>query len=407
MLTVALGLTMFTGIIVLLVSALLVARRTLIDVGEVEIQINQADSRTLRVAGGRTLLASLSAENVLLPSACGGKGTCGTCAVQVLEGGGPAPLTEVSVLGRGAVRRGTRLACQLKVRRNLRITLPQEVLDVRRLRCRVRSNRNVATFIKELVLELPDGDQLPMRAGDYIQAECPAYQVGYDTLEIEAPFATEWAKHGLRRLRASCDEPTERAYSMANYPVERDVILNVRIALPPPDAPDAPPGIVSSYLFSLRPGDEVTISGPYGNFYARDTDKEMCFIGGGAGMAPLRSHVLDQLLRLRTQRKITFWYGARNLQEAFYVEELQRLAQEHDNFEWHLALSEPLADDHWQGPAGFIHQVLFDEYLSRHPCPENVEYYLCGPPAMLDASRKMLDDLGVSADDVLFDDFGQ
>lgn len=403
MLTVALAFVFFTGLITALVAALLVARRLLIDVGPVRIRVN--DERDLDVAAGRTLLATLADQGIFVPSGCGGKGTCGACRVRVLAGGGPAPASEVAVVGRGASRRGDRLACQLKVRRDLRIELPVELLDVRRWRCRVRSNRNVATYIKELVLEPPAGADLGQRAGAFVMIECPPYRLAFDAIDVEERFAAEWQRLGVRSLQAGTDEPTERAYSMANYPGETEIILNVRIALPPLDAPDAPPGIVSSYLFSLRPGDEVTVSGPYGRFHARETGAEMCLVGGGAGMAPLRAHILDQLLRLRSGRRITFWYGARSLAEAFYVEELDRLAREHEQFEWHLALSEPLPEDDWQGPTGFIHQVLYDRYLAHHPHPEEVEYYLCGPPAMLAACRRMLDELGVPAENVLFDDF--
>ncbi len=371
-----------------------------------EIRINDDPTRTLRVEGGRTLLASLGAEGIFVPSACGGKGTCGACRVEVVDGDAAAPPLEAGVIGRADARRGFRLACQVKVHGDINIALPEDILSVQRWRCRVRSNRNVATFIKELVLELPAGEGMAMEAGSFVQIECPPYRLGFGDIEVDERFAAEWERLGLRRLTASTDEETERAYSMANYPGESEVILNIRIALPPFEVPDAPPGIVSSYLFSLRPGDEVTISGPYGRFHALETEREMCFIGGGAGMAPMRSHVFDQLLLRKTARKLTYWYGARSLAEAFYVEELERLAREHDNFEWHLALSEPLPEDHWQGATGFIHQVLFDQYLDRHPSPEEVEFYICGPPAMLAACRKMLDDLGVPEENVLFDDFG-
>jgi Na+-transporting NADH:ubiquinone oxidoreductase subunit F len=406
MLTVALGFLLFTGIVFALVCVLLIARRLLVDVGPVDIQVNDDPTRTLRVEAGGTLLATLASQGILVPSACGGKGTCGACRVQVLSGAGPTPAVEESVLGRAEARRGFRLACQVKVRNDLRIALPAEVLSVRRWRCRVVSNRNVATFIKETVLELPAGETIAMQPGSFVQVECPPYQLSYAEIAIDERFAAEWDRLNLRRLRASNDETTERAYSMANYPGEDKVILNVRIALPPLEAAEAPPGIVSSYLFSLKPGDEVTISGAYGNFHACDTEREMCFVGGGAGMAPMRSHVFNQLLCEHTARKITYWYGARSLAEAFYVDEFDDLARRHDNFEWHLALSEPLPQDQWRGPRGFIHQVLLDQYLSRHPNPEEIEFYLCGPPAMLAACRTMLDELGVPEENVFFDDFG-
>ncbi len=404
MATVALGFVLFTGIIMVMACSLLAARRVFVDRGPVTIAINGDPNRTLRVEAGRTLLETLSAEDVLIPSACGGQGTCGACLVQVVAGGGPPLGAEAGLIGRGNARRGMRLACQLKIRRDIEIVLPEEVLSVRRWRCSVRSNRNVATFIKELVLRPPAGERMEMRAGAFVQVECPPYELSYADLDIDAAYRAEWDR--LRSLIVRNDAVTERAYSMANLPGEPEVILNVRVALPPLDVPDAPPGVVSSFLFGLRPGDEVTISGPYGRFYARDSDNEMCFIGGGAGMAPLRAHIFDQLLRKHTQRRITFWYGARSLKEAFYVDDFERLATQHPNFTWHLALSEPRTEDGWAGSVGFIHQVLLDEYLEGHSHPEDIEYYICGPPAMLDACLKMLGKLGVTEDNILYDDFG-
>ncbi len=406
MLTVALGFVLFTGIIFVLVTALLLARRFLVERGPVTIDINGDPSRALQVEAGRTLLETLATGGVLVPSACGGKGTCGACQVQVVSGGGPALGAEVGLLGRGAARRGIRLACQLKVRRDLEVLLPDEIMNVGRWRCRVRSTRNVATFIKELVLDLPAGETLHMRAGGFVQVECPPYELSYADLDVGEAYRGEWDRHGLRRLSVRNDAITERAYSMANPPGEDAITLNVRVALPPLDAPESPPGVVSSYLFGLRRGDEVVVSGPYGHFHARDTDSEMCFIGGGAGMAPLRSHIVDQLQRRHTKRRISYWYGARSLSEAFYIDEFESLAAHYANFKWHLALSAPLPEDDWHGATGFIHQVLFEAYLERHPCPEDVEYYLCGPAAMLEASLKMLDDLGVAQENILFDDFG-
>jgi len=407
MLTILLGFVLFTGIVFALVSILLVARRLLIDTGPVTLRINDDPDRTTTVDSGRSLLETLAGQGVLVPSACGGKGTCGACRVRVLDGAGPAPAGEQGILGRADARRGYRLACQVTVRKDLRLEIPEDLLEVRRWRARVVSNRNVATFIKETVLELQGDDTtLPSRAGSFVQIECPPYELRYRDIEIDQPFAAEWERLGLRELEAGTGQPTERAYSMANDPSEARIILNVRIALPPPPAPAAPPGVVSSYLFSLRPGDEVSLSGPYGHFHARDTDREMCFVGGGAGMAPMRAHIRDQLLLRRTARKISFWYGARSRQEAFYVEELEQLALRFDNFEWHLALSEPRPGDEWTGATGFIHQVLLDEYLARHRSPEEIEYYLCGPPAMLAACLAMLDDLGVPPENILYDDFG-
>jgi Na+-transporting NADH:ubiquinone oxidoreductase subunit F len=386
---------------------LLLARRVLVPTGRVAIHIDGTPERVLRVESGGTLLATLATERIFVPSACGGQGTCGTCTVTVHEGGGTLLPTERSHIGEREARLGSRLACQVKVKREMRITLPAEIQGVQRWSCRVRSTRNVATFIREIILELPASEGLSFRAGGYMQVHCPPHDLRYRDFEIEAPYRTEWDRHDLWRFASHTEDATERAYSMANYPEERGIVtLNVRIALPPPDVLEAPPGKVSSYLFGLRKGDEVTIAGPYGQFYARETDKEMCFVGGGAGMAPLRSHIFDQLERLHTKRSITFWYGARGLSEAFYVEDFDRLAAQNDNFDWSLALSEPRPEDRWSGQTGFIHQVLYDTYLEQHPSPEEIEYYLCGPPAMIDACTCMLDELGVPAENVLFDDFG-
>jgi Na+-transporting NADH:ubiquinone oxidoreductase subunit F len=300
-----------------------------------------------------------------------------------------------------------RLSCQVKVKQDMKIELPAEIFDIRKWQCKVRSNHNVATFIKELILELPEGEEVPFRAGGYIQIECPPHTVHYKDFDIEEEYRDDWDKYDMWRYTSVCDEEVTRAYSMASYPAEKDIImLNVRIASPPPNMPDVPPGIMSSYIFNLKPGDAVTISGPYGEFFARDTDAEMVFIGGGAGMAPMRSHIFDQFRTIKTKRKVTFWYGARSLREAFYMDHFDRIAEENENFEWHLALSEPLEEDKWTGLVGFIHQVLHDEYLSKHPAPEDCEYYMCGPPLMNSAVTKMLHDLGVEDENILFDDFG-
>jgi Na+-transporting NADH:ubiquinone oxidoreductase subunit F len=405
--TILFGMLGFTITIVVLTALLLAVKARIVPSGKVKIEINHEPERTLDVEAGGTLLATLADQGIFIPSACGGKGTCGVCRCVVESGGGALLPTEVSHITPRQAREGERLACQVKVKHDLSIELPPEVFAVRRWTCRVRSNHNVATFIKELVLELPEGEAVPFRAGGYIQIDCPPHEVSYRDFDIEDEYRDDWDRLDLWRYVSKVDEPVTRAYSMANYPEERGVILlNVRIATPPPDAPDAPPGQMSSWLFSLAPGDEVTISGPYGEFFARETDAEMCFVGGGAGMAPMRSHIFDQLKRLRTDRKITFWYGARSLREAFYVDEFDALAREHPNFEWHLALSEPLPEDRWAGHTGFIHQVLYDNYLKDHPAPEDVEYYLCGPPLMISACQQMLDSLGVEPENVLFDDFG-
>jgi Na+-transporting NADH:ubiquinone oxidoreductase subunit F len=407
MTTIALGVAMFTGVILTLVAIMLLARNRLVASGPVTILINDDQSAALTVAAGGTLLGTLAARGIFVPSACGGKGTCGVCKAEVFEGGGALLPTERSHVSRGEARRGVRLTCQVKVRQDMRIALEPAVFSARKWQCTVRSNHNVATFIKELVLELPAGESVPFRAGGYIQVDVPPHQVRYADFDIAADYRGDWDKFDMWRYVSTVDEPVSRAYSMANYPEERDIMLNVRIASPPPRAAaDVPPGKASSYLFGLKPGDTVAISGPFGEFFARETGAEMLFIGGGAGMAPMRSHIFDQFKRLKTSRTVTFWYGARSLREAFYVEDFDAIQRAHDNFRWHLALSEPQPEDHWSGPTGFIHQVLFDRYLQAHPAPDDVEYYLCGPPQMLVASMSMLEALGVQRENIRFDDFG-
>ena len=408
MTTIGLGVGMFTFIILSLVLLLMVARKYLVASGEVSILINDDPDKALRVNSGTTLLGVLAAEKIFIPSACGGKGSCGVCKVDVLEGGGAMLPTEKGFISRGEAREGCRLSCQVKVKNDLKIRVPDEVFSVRKWQCKVRSNENVATFIKELILELPEGESVPFEAGGYIQIECPPHVAKYADFEVEEDYRGDWDKFNMWRYVSKVDEEVTRAYSMANYPEERGIImLNVRIASPPPRAPEGtPPGIMSSYIFSLKPGDEVTISGPYGEFFAKETKNEMCFIGGGAGMAPMRSHIFDQFKRLNTDRKVTFWYGARSRRESVYEDHFDSIAAENDNFEWHLALSDPLPEDNWDGFTGFIHQVVHDEYLQKHPAPEDIEYYLCGPPMMLSACMKMLDDLGVERENILFDDFG-
>ncbi|MGE3705441.1 MAG: NADH:ubiquinone reductase (Na(+)-transporting) subunit F [Vicinamibacterales bacterium] len=406
--TIVLGVTMFTGIILMLVAVLLIARNRMVASGPVTVVINDDPSNTLTVPAGGTLLSTLAAQGIFVPSACGGKGTCGVCKAEVYSGGGALLPTERSHVTRGQARRGVRLTCQVKVKQDLRIGLDPHIFSVRRWECTVRSNRNVATFIKELVLELPPGESVPFRAGGYIQIECPPHTVRYADFQVEPEYREDWDKFNMWRYVSTVDAPVSRAYSMANYPDERDIImLNVRIASPPPRAPEGtPPGRMSSYIFGLKPGDRVTISGPFGEFFAKETGAEMLFIGGGAGMAPMRSHIFDQFKRLRTTRPVTFWYGARSLREAFYVEDFDSIQRDHPNFRWHLALSEPLPEDHWTGYTGFIHQVVFDHYLKSHQAPEDIEYYLCGPPQMLAACTRLLDNLGVSRENILFDDFG-
>ncbi len=407
MITVLLGVAMFTGVILSLVALLMVAKRHLVASGEVRIAINDDPENSLTVQSGATLLNTLADSKIFIASACGGKGSCGVCKVTVCDGGGAMLPTEASHVTRGEAREGVRLSCQVKVKNDMEIRVPDEVFSVRRWICRVRSNDNVATFIKELVLELPEGESVPFRAGGYIQIACPTHTVHYKDFEIPESYKPDWDRFNLWRYTSVVEEPVERAYSMSNYPEERGVImLNVRVASPPPWAPDVPPGIMSSYIFGLTEGDAVEISGPFGEFFARETQNEMVFIGGGAGMAPMRSHIFDQFRRLRTDRKVTFWYGARSLREAFYTEDFNMIERENSNFEWHLALSDPLDEDNWDGYTGFIHQVIYDNYLKEHPAPEDCEYYICGPPPMMTACFKMLDSLGVEPENILFDDFG-
>ncbi|MCA9511566.1 MAG: NADH:ubiquinone reductase (Na(+)-transporting) subunit F [Myxococcota bacterium] len=405
--TVIAGVVGFILIILALVLVLMAAKAKLVASGDVTITINDDPDQSITTKSGSTLLGTLAANRIFVPSACGGKGSCGVCKLTVLDGGGSILPTEESHISRGEAREGLRLSCQVKVKQDMRIEVPPEVLSVKKWKCRVRSNDNVATFIKELVLELPEGEVVPFRAGGYIQIECPPHLVRYKDFEVAQKFREDWDKFNLWQYESKVTEPQERAYSMANYPEELGIImLNVRVASPPPRQPDVPPGVMSSYIFSLKPGDEVTISGPFGEFFAKDTDKEMIFVGGGAGMAPMRSHIFDQFKRLHTKRKVSFWYGARSLREAFYVDHFDSIAAENPNFQWHLALSEPLPEDNWTGKKGFIHQVLYDNYLKDHPAPEDCEYYMCGPPMMNQAVQKMLEDLGVEPENILFDDFG-
>lgn len=405
---VSLGVAMLTAVVVSLVGLLMIARRQLVATGDVTITVNGDAEKALQTSAGSTLLGTLADNQIFIPSACGGKGSCGVCKVKVLDGGGAILPTERSHISRGEVRDCVRLSCQVKVKQDLDIEIPPEIFNVRQWECRVRSNHNVATFIKELVLELPEGEDVPFRAGGYIQIEAPAGTYDYKDYAVEEEYKADWDQFNLWRYQAVLDEPVTRAYSMANYPDEKGVImLNVRIASPPPRAPEGtPPGKMTSYIFSLKPGDKVTISGPFGEFFAKDTPAEMIYVGGGAGMAPMRSHIFDQFRRVNTNRRVSFWYGARSLREAFYVEDFDAIASEHSNFKWHLALSEPLPEDEWAGKTGFIHQVLYDNYLKDHPAPEDVEYYLCGPPMMLKACMDMLDSLGVERENILFDDFG-
>jgi Na+-transporting NADH:ubiquinone oxidoreductase subunit F len=401
------GVAMFTVVVLGLVAVLLVTRRQLVQSGEVTITINDDPAKALKVAAGRRDEDPVVPQRAQQHPPCGGKGACGVCEVIVKSGGGTLLPTETGFINRGEARRGCRLACQVKVKRDMAIEIAPEIFNVRKWTCKVVSNRNVATFIKELRLALPEGEEVPFRAGGYMQLECPPHHIDFKTFDIEPPYREDWDRFDLWRFKSVLAEPIERAYSMANYPLEKGQLLfTIRIAFPPGYKTEIPPGIMSSYIFDLKPGDELIVSGPFGEFFARDTNKEMCFIGGGAGMAPMRSHIFDQLKRLKTPRKITFWYGARSLKEAFYVDEFDALAAANPNFEWHLALSEPLPEDHWTGATGFIHNVLRDQYLNKHPAPEDIEYYMCGPGVMNKAVIDMLLALGVDRENILLDDFG-
>ena len=400
-----LGVGMFTAIVLSLVAIILIARSKLVSSGDVTIDIN--GERKVTVAAGSKLLNTLASNGVFLSSACGGGGTCAQCKCIVKSGGGEMLPTEESHFTKREAKEGWRLSCQTPVKQDMEIEMPEEVFGVKKWECTVASNPNVATFIKELTLKLPEGENVDFRAGGYVQLECPPHTVHYKDFDIQPEFRGDWDKFNLWKYVSKVDETTIRAYSMANYPEEKGLVkFNIRVASPPPGRDDLPPGKMSSWVFSLKPGDKVTVYGPFGEFFARDTDAEMVFIGGGAGMAPMRSHIFDQLKRLHSTRKMSFWYGARSLREAFYVEEYDQLAAENDNFEWHLALSDPLPEDNWEGPTGFIHNVLFENYLKDHPAPEDCEFYMCGPPMMNASVIKMLQDLGVEPENILLDDFG-
>lgn len=410
--TIFASILVFLAVILLLVTLLLYAKKKLTPQGNVVITIN--DEKKVEVQPGSSLLSTLSEKNIFLPSACGGGGTCGTCRVQVVSGGGEILPTEVGFFNRKQILDHWRLACQVKVRQDLSIKVPEEVFGIKKWECEVVSNRNVATFIKEFVLKLPNSERLDFKSGGYIQIEVPAnIEIDYKRdIYVEEEYRDEWDRYKMWDLRVKINEPVVRAYSMANQPAENDIImLNVRIATPPWDKKSnsfmkVPPGLCSSYIFSRKPGDKVVVSGPYGEFHIKETQREMMFIGGGAGMAPMRSHIFDQFLTKRTTRKATFWYGGRSKRELFYIEDFQRIEKEFPNFKFYVALSEPKPEDNWDGFTGFIHQVVYDNYLKHHPEPEEIEYYLCGPPAMLQAVLRMLDELGVPQENIAFDDFG-
>ena len=401
--------SVFTGVILVLVLILNFAESKLLPQGNVNILINDEPDKAIVTRPGSTLLSVLANETIYLPSACGGGGTCAMCKCQVLEGGGDILPTEVGHVSRSEAKDNWRLACQVKVKENMKIHVPDEIFSIRKWECTVKSNENVATFIKELVLDLPEGESLNFQAGGYIQIDIPEYRnLLFKDFDVEDEYHPDWDKYKIWNLVANNDEPIFRAFSMANHPAEGNrIMLNVRIATPPPPLwNDVPPGLATSYIFNLKTGDKVTISGPYGDFFIKETDREMVYIGGGAGMAPMRSHLFHLFQTLKTGRKVSFWYGARSLREMFYDDQFKEIEKQFPNFSYNVALSDAMEDDNWMGATGFIHQVLHDEYLSKHEDPTELEYYLCGPPPMISAVEGMLDNLGVEPEMIAFDSFG-
>ena len=402
-----LGVGMFTLIILALVLVILFAKSKLVPSGDITISVNGDPEKAITTSAGGKLLTALSANGIFVSSACGGGGSCGQCRVKIKSGGGDILPTELDHISKGEAREGERLACQVNVKSDMDIELPEEIFGVKKWECSVISNDNKATFIKELKLQIPDGETVPFRAGGYIQIEAPAHHIKYSDFDVPEEYRGDWDKFNLFRYESKVDEDIIRAYSMANYPEEFGIILlNVRIATPPPNNPNVAPGQMSSFIWSLKEGDKCTISGPFGEFFAKDTENEMVFIGGGAGMAPMRSHIFDQLKRLHSKRKMSYWYGARSKREMFYEEDFDSLAAENPNFVWHCALSDPQPEDNWDGYTGFIHNVLYENYLRDHEAPEDCEYYMCGPPMMNAAVISMLKDLGVEDENILLDDFG-
>ncbi|MFQ3197628.1 MAG: Na+-transporting NADH:ubiquinone oxidoreductase subunit F [Paraglaciecola sp.] len=402
-----LGVGMFIAIVLALVLIIMFAKTKLVPEGEVTISINGDPNKAIIAQPGDKLLGALANSGIFVSSACGGGGSCGQCRVDIKSGGGEILPTELDHISKREAKEGCRLSCQVSIKQDMDIELPEEIFGIKKWECDVVSNDNKATFIKELILALPNGESVPFTAGGYIQIEAPSHHVKYKEYEIPDEYKPDWERFGFFNIESKVDEETIRAYSMANYPEEEGIVmLNVRIATPPPNNLSLPAGKMSSYIWSLKKGDKATISGPFGEFFAKKTEAEMVFIGGGAGMAPMRSHIFDQLSRLNTQRKITFWYGARSLREMFYVEDFDMLQAENDNFKWHVALSDPQPEDNWDGMTGFIHQVLLKNYLQDHPAPEDCEFYMCGPPMMNAAVVSMLKDLGVEDENIMLDDFG-
>jgi Na+-transporting NADH:ubiquinone oxidoreductase subunit F len=400
-----LGVLTFTLVVLALVCLILVAKSYLVSSGTVKIMVN--DQKELEVPCGGKLMNALGEAGILVSSACGGGGTCAQCLVKVHSGGGDILPTETGHINKREAREGSRLSCQVAVKQDMVVEVPEEAFDTKKWECTVRSNHNVATFIKELILELPEGEDVNFKAGGYIQIECPPHVVEYKDFEIEKEYHSDWDKYNVWQYTSKVDETVVRAYSMANYPGEKGIImLNVRVASPPPRQPDVPPGKMSSYIFNLKPGDKVTISGPYGEFFIKDTESEMLYVGGGAGMAPLRSHIFELFKNLKSGRKVSYWYGGRSLRELFYIDEFRQIEKDFPNFTFHLALSEPLPEDNWTGLKGFIHQVVIDNYLKDHPAPEDIEFYFCGPPMMNKCVMQMCEDFGVEPENIAFDDFG-
>jgi Na+-transporting NADH:ubiquinone oxidoreductase subunit F len=406
--TILFGIAMFTAVVLAMVFILLLAKSKLVASGAVSIIVNGDRSKAISVSSGSTLLTTLSEQKLFVPSACGGGGTCGQCTVQVHAGGGSLLPTEKGHISRGQAKEDWRLACQVKVREDMEIEVPAEIFSVKKWECDVVSNNNVATFIKEFIMQLPEGESIDYESGGYIQIEIPPHDIPYTDFDVQKEYQEDWDQFKIWDIRSTTKETVERAYSMASYPAEGNrVMLNVRIATPPPRAPEGTPtGKGSSFIFKQKPGDKVIISGPYGEFFLKDNDREMVFIGGGAGMAPMRSHLMHLFRTLKTQKKVSFWYGARSMREAFYMDEFDAIAEDFNNFDWHLALSDPLPEDKWTGKTGFIHQVLLDSYLESHEAPEEAQYYVCGPPMMNLAVIAMLINLGVEHEDIFLDDFG-
>jgi Na+-transporting NADH:ubiquinone oxidoreductase subunit F len=402
-----LGVGMFTSIVLLLSLVILFAKSKLVSSGDVTISINGDPEKAIKTAAGEKLLGALAGKGIFVSSACGGGGSCGQCRVNIKSGGGDILPTELDHISKREARDGCRLSCQVNVKQDMELELDEEIFGVKQWECEVISNDSQATFIKELRLAIPKGESVPFKAGGYIQIEAPAHHVKYKDFDIPEEYQGDWNHFGFFDIESKVNEPTIRAYSMANYPEEEGLImLNVRIATPPPRDLSLPAGKMSSYIWSLKKGDKVMISGPFGEFFAKETDSEMVFVGGGAGMAPMRSHIFDQMRRLKTNRKVSFWYGARSKREIFYDDDFDMLAKENKNFEWHVALSDPTDTDNWKGYTGFIHNVLYENYLKDHEAPEDCEFYMCGPPMMNAAVINMLKDLGVEDDNILLDDFG-